>query len=176
MQQTSSSTAIAAGVGSERVAVRRARTWPRVLAAGAVAGALDLAYAFTVWGLRDVPPTVILMSIASGLYGRAAYAGGLPMAGLGALLHFMMTTIMAAVFARLAVAAPLLARRPVAAGAGYGVVILLTMKYVVVPLSRAVVGKNESLALMIGGLAAHVLLVGIPIALITTRGRRVWRH
>ena len=176
MQQTRNSAAIAASVGPSLGADRRARMLRRILVAGAVAGALDLTYAFTVWWLKDVPPTVILMSVASGLFGRAAFAGGLPMAALGAALHFMMTTIMAAVFAQAATMVPLLARRPFLTGAGYGVVIWLTMKYIVVPLSAAAGGGGGSLIQMLGNLTAHVLLVGVPIALITTRGRSFWRR
>ena len=45
---------------------------------GLVAGALDIAYAITYWGLtRQVPAQRILHSVASGLVGRdAALAGG----------------------------------------------------------------------------------------------------
>jgi hypothetical protein len=176
MQQTTNSAAIPAATESGLGADRRARILRRILAAGAVAGALDLAYAFTIWGFRDVPPTVILMSIASGLFGRAAFAGGVPMAALGAALHFMMTTIMAAVFARAATAMPLLARRPIVAGVGYGVGIYIVMNYVVVPLSRAASGGDQPLVMMISGIAVHMLFVGVPIALITTRGRFIWRR
>lgn len=175
MQQTTNSAAIPASTGSSLGADRRARMMRRILVAGAVAGALDIAYAFTIWGFRDVPPTVILMSIASGLFGRAAFAGGVPMAALGAALHFMMTTIMAAVFARAATAVPLLARRPIVAGAGYGVGIYIVMNYIVVPLSRAAPGGDQPLEVMISGIAVHMLFVGVPIALITTRGRSIWR-
>jgi hypothetical protein len=176
MQQTSSSTGISASAGSSLGADRRARILRRIIVAGAVAGALDLTYALGIWWLHDVPPTVILMAIASGLFGRAAFAGGLPMAAAGAALHFMMTTIMAAVYARAAAAVQLLARRPILAGAAYGFGIYIVMNYVVVPLSRAAPGGDEPLTLVIGGIAAHVLLVGIPIALITTRGRFIWRR
>lgn len=174
MQQTTNSAAIPPHAASRLGADRRARIVRRILVAGAVAGALDIAYAFTIWGFKDVPPTAILMAIASGLFGRAAFAGGLPMAAAGAALHFMMTTIMAAVFARAATAVPLLARRPIVAGAGYGVGIYIVMNYVVVPLSRAAPGGDQPLAFLISGIAVHMLLVGVPIALITTRGRFIW--
>ena len=176
MQQTTNAPAIPAPTASSLGAERRADILRRILLAGAVAGALDIAYAFTIWGGRDVPPTVILMSIASGLFGRAAFAGGLPMAALGAALHFMMTTIMAAIFVRASAAMPLLARRPVAAGAAYGIGIYIVMNYVVVPLSRAAPGGGQPLIFMISGIAVHMFFVGVPIALITTRGRYFWRR
>lgn len=176
MQQTTNSAAIPASTGAGLGAERRAHMLRRILLAGAVAGALDIAYAFAVWWLQDVPPTIILMAIASGLFGTAAFAGGLPMAALGAALHFTMTTIMAAVFARASTAMPWLARRPVVAGAAYGVGIYIVMNYVVVPLSRAAPGGDQPLWLMVSGIVVHMLLVGVPIALITTRGRRFWRR
>ena len=176
MQQTTTTAAMAALDSAGLGAGRRARILRRVLVAGAVAGALDIIYAFTVWWLKDVPPTIILQSIASGLFGRAAFAGGMPMVVLGAFLHFMMTIIMAAVFAGAAGQVSTLARRPIIWGAAYGVGIWLTMRYIVVPLSLAAGGGGGSLLQMLGNLGAHILLVGIPIALITTRGRRFWRR
>jgi len=43
-----------------------------IVIAGLVAGALDITYAFIIWGLRGVSPIRIGQSIASGLLGREA--------------------------------------------------------------------------------------------------------
>ena len=65
-----------------------------IVIAGLVAGALDIAYAFIIWGLRGVTPLRIGKSIAAGLVGRdAAVAGGAAMGLFGLLLHFVMATI-----------------------------------------------------------------------------------
>ena len=60
-----------------------------IVIAGLVAGALDITYAFIIWGLRGVSPIRIGQSVASGLIGREAAVGGGTATGmLGLLLHF----------------------------------------------------------------------------------------
>lgn len=135
---------------------------------GIAAGVLDIVYAFTVYGLRGVGPLTILQSIASGLLGREAFRGGEATAALGAALHFGMTTAMAAVFVMVSLAWPGLRARAVQWGMIYGGAIFLVMNYVVVPLSRAN-GTGPPPELYAAGFVVHVLLVGLPIALIARR-------
>ena len=135
------------------------------LVGGLAAGALDILYAFTLYGLRGVPPERILQSVASGLLGRAAYAGGLWTASLGAVLHGAIAIVMAATYAVASLRFPVLREQALACGAAYGLVLFFAMNYVVVPLSLAVPrGPPPSPAWELG-LAAHIALVGIPIAL-----------
>ena len=47
-----------------------------IVVGGIAAGALDIVYAFTVYGVRGVAPLTILQSIASGVLGREAFRGG----------------------------------------------------------------------------------------------------
>ena len=47
-----------------------------ILLGGAIAGALDLLFATTFAGFNGVAPTRVLQTIASGLLGNAAFAGG----------------------------------------------------------------------------------------------------
>lgn len=142
-----------------------------VIGAGAVAGALDLAFAITVWGLKGVPAKMIPTSIASGLLGPDAFKLGTPAVVAGTGLHFGMTITMAAIYAIAAGRWPALARNPVRAGIGYGAAIYAVMNAVVVPLSRAPL-KPPPVPVALGDLAAHMLLVGLPIALIVGRGLR----
>jgi uncharacterized membrane protein YagU involved in acid resistance len=145
--------------------VARSPQHHRVVLGGLVAGALDIVYACTFWAIRaDVPPRRILQSIAAGLLGPASFQGGTATAALGLALHFLIAISMAAAYALAAVRWPVLALRPVACGALYGLVLYATMNLVVVPLSAAAPGPRDPL--WIGStIAAHVVLVGIPIAL-----------
>lgn len=135
------------------------------LIGGLAAGALDLIYAFSAYGLRGVPPYRILQSIASGLLGQSAYAGGAWSAVLGGMLHFLMTFAMAAAFAVASLRWPVLREQPLLSGAAYGLALFVVMNHVVVPLSAAVPKGPPPAPLYALGLAAHILLVGIPIAL-----------
>ena len=69
-----------------------------ILAGGGIAGALDIAYAITFAAFRDMPPTQLLQLVASGLFGSAAYGGGVPVAMLGLILHFLISFAAAAIF------------------------------------------------------------------------------
>ena len=106
-----------------------------VVLGGAAAGALDIAYAIVFWWFRNrVPPVRILQSVAAGLLGRPAYAGGLPTAILGLALHFLIALCAAAVFSLAAGSWPLLRRRPLASGAVYGLLVWVVARRG--PLSR----------------------------------------
>lgn len=133
----------------------------RVLGAAAVAGTLDLMLACALWYPKGVPPKAIFQSIASGLLGADAFAGGWGVALLGIGLHFAIMLIIAAIYAALVPA--WLQARPLLAGALLGVVIWMGMNLVVVPLSAAPLSLPP---FWIGAadLAGHLFLVGMPIA------------
>lgn len=136
-----------------------------IVVGGIVAGALDIVYAFTVYGVQGVAPLTILQSIASGVLGREAFRGGVETGALGAALHFFMTGVMAGVFVFASLALPWLRKRAVQWGMIYGGAIFLVMNFVVVPLSRAN-GALPPVEFYAAGFVVHVLLVGLPIALI----------
>jgi hypothetical protein len=143
-----------------------------VLAGGLAAGTLDIVYACTFWALkRDVPAERILQSVAAGLLGDASFEGGAGTAALGLGLHFLIATSMSVVYYLAARRRPLLWRRPVPCGAGYGLLLYAVMNYIVVPLSAAGRGSNDPLWISLS-VAVYALLIGIPIALFARRAVR----
>lgn len=133
-----------------------------ILWGGLAAGVGDSILALLLY---RVAPTLIYQSIASGLLGREAYRGGFATAALGMFLHFFIATVWAALFVGLSLRQPVLARRTLASGLAFGIVVYLFMKYVVLPLSAVVrLTPFEPLA-MVG----HALLVGLPIAFFARR-------
>ena len=145
-----------------------------IVIAGLVAGALDITYAFIIWGLRGVTPIRIGQSIASGLLGREAAVGGGTATGLfGLLLHFTMATIIAAIYYFAARNIRLLVDRAVPFGIAYGLVTYGVMNYVVLPLSAiGSVGDSGPAYIRITGVLVHMFLIGLPIALITRKDLR----
>jgi uncharacterized membrane protein YagU involved in acid resistance len=142
----------------------------RVLAAGLVAGTLDIVFACVFWAVKsDVPAMRIFQSVAAGLLGRASFEGGGATAALGLALHYLIALSISLVYYLAAQRWPFLWRQPVLCGAAYGLLVYGIMNYLVVPLSAAGPGSKDPVwvALMI---VAHVLLIGIPIALLTRRG------
>ena len=70
-----------------------------ILLATAVAGTLDITDACVYYGVtKGVAPERIFQSVASGLLGKAAYAGGATTVALGLFLHFAIMAAMAAVY------------------------------------------------------------------------------
>lgn len=141
----------------------------RVLKAGLVAGTLDFVFAMTLWASQGVPITAIPKSVASELMGPDAFAGGTEIVALGTSLHLGLTIAMAATYAAAAPAA--LASRPYLAGPLYGALVWLAMNKIVVPLSAAPV-KPPPVGIAAIDLLGHVLLVGLPIALMLRPRRR----
>ncbi len=133
-------------------------------------GTLDIVFALVFYGARGVRPAAIFQSIASGLLGRPSYQGGLPTALLGGLLQYVISYGIVAVYWLASRVLTLLRLHPVVCGGLYGVAVYFVMTRVVVPLSAAAVGPpaTRGVALIVP-LLAHVLLVGIPAALMVRR-------
>jgi hypothetical protein len=138
-----------------------------ILLATAVAGTLDITDACVYWAVtKGVAPERIFQSVASGLLGKAAFKGGAQTAALGLTLHFAIMAVMVTVYALASLRLPILTRKPVLMGVGYGLATYAVMNYVVLPLSQAGHGGAFKLPVFINGVLAHVLFVGLPIALI----------
>jgi len=134
--------------------------WKATLAGGLAAGAIDIVYAFVHWA--HLGPVRILQSIAAGLLGADAFAGGMATAALGGVLHVAMAIAMAAIFVSAARRSALLRRHLLAAGLAYGAVIYFGMRLVVIPLSRV---PNPVFRFELSEFLGHLLGVGLLIAL-----------
>jgi hypothetical protein len=132
---------------------------------GLTAGVLDIAAATAVYG---VGLQRILQSVASGLLGRDAFAGGWGTAALGAGFQLLIATTAAASYVLASRRLAALVRRPLVYGPLFGIAVYFFMQHVVVPLSAARQGSFswEGLA---KGIAIHILFVGLPIALCARR-------
>jgi hypothetical protein len=142
-----------------------------------VAGTFDIAYACLFWAVkRGVPPVRIFQSVAAGLLGEASFEGGQRTAALGLGLHYFIALSMSGTYYLVARRWPLLWRRPLLCGAGYGLLLYAVMNYVVVPLSAAGGGGPKDPVWIALSVAVHALLIGVPIALFVraaaSRGHR----
>jgi hypothetical protein len=140
--------------------------WQRALGLGTLAvGVLDILDAIVFFGLRGAPPIRILQSIAAGVLGRAAFAGGWRTAALGLALHFFIAFVVVLVFMLAARRVRALSRAPVAFGLLYGLAVYVVMTFVVVPASAAGPGPGPSGAVLMNGVLIHMLGVGLPASL-----------
>jgi hypothetical protein len=142
-----------------------------IILSGALAGALDIAFAFVFYGLAGASPVHILQVIASGVLGRGSFQLGGTSAALGAFFHFFIAIAAAAVYYIVSRRLSLLTRRPFLSGAIFGVAMYVAMHFVVLPLSR--IGFHwVPLPALVGELCSHVFLFGMVIAFGLSRAQR----
>ncbi len=111
----------------------------------------------------------VFQTVAGGVIGiKAARAGGVPAYVLGVCLHFLIAVCWAALFWAASRKRPLLVKAAVPAGLLYGLVVYYGMNCVVLPLS-ALQTPLKLPPLISWPAAAHLLLVGPPIALAARR-------
>jgi hypothetical protein len=133
-----------------------------------IAGTLDISDAFIFYGLRGIDPHRILQGIAAGVLGHSAFTHGTRSVLLGLFLHFFIATTAAAIYIVASRRFPL-SRHPFLWGSLYGIVVYLVMNYVVIPLSKIGPRPTPPLIPLINGVAALILFIGIPTALIARR-------
>lgn len=145
---------------------RRPSALQTIVLGGAAVAVLDIANAIIFWHLyRGTPPRVILQSVAAGIYGRSSFSGGMATASIGALLHCVIAFSVAATYYLAALRLPVLYRRPLVCGMAYGALVYLVMNRIVIPLSNANQGAFNP-AWFAANFGGHLLLVGLPVALI----------
>jgi hypothetical protein len=152
------------------VTISRTPRWYCPVALGALlCGSFDLIFAFVYYGLKfHAKPEGILRSIAAGWLGGPASKVGLWPVWLGGISHSLIATAVAGTFWLAARQWPMLLRRATFVGLVYGGAVYCLMNWVVVPLSaspmRAGFPKIDWIAF-----TAHLVLVGLPVALVTSR-------
>lgn len=144
-----------------------------IVAGGGIAATFDIIYAIAYSWLRaNVPPIVIMQSVASGLLGQRAYEGGAATALLGLCLHYAMGLIIAAIFWFASLRLRFMTERAVLAGLLYGVCVYFVMNFVVLPLSAFPTPITHTPTRMAINIVAHMILFGLPIALATRAASR----
>ncbi len=138
-----------------------------IAVATAVSGTLDIVFAMilTVFFGREIGN--MLRYVGSGPFPQATDMGASG-AILGLLVHFALMAIMAAVYVLAAGRIPALIEKPIQWGVLYGLATYVVMNWFVVPM-RFDTPLPPSPLSMATQLFAHIVLVGIPIALIASR-------
>ncbi|WP_343519918.1 hypothetical protein [Sphingomonas sp.] len=141
-------------------------TATRIVMATLVAGTLDILAAIGLTLAFGRKVEAMLRYVASGPFPDAKNWGATG-AAAGLAVHFVLMAIMAAIFVLAADRMPQLKEKPILWGVIYGLVTYVAMNLVVVPLRF---GTFPVSAMGIATqLFCHIVLVGIPIALIARR-------
>lgn len=135
--------------------------------ATAISGTLDILFAMilTVAFGRQIPN--MLRYVASGPF-PAAIGMGTAGAILGLVVHFALMAIMATGLMLLVRWKPERLETPLHTGVAYGVLTYFVMNWAVVPLRFHTPLPPKALSIVTQGFA-HIVLVGIPMALIAAR-------
>ena len=135
--------------------------------ATAVSGTLDILFAMilTVFFGREIGN--MLRYVGSGPFPQATDMGASG-AILGLLVHFALMAIMASVYVLAARQMPALVQKPIQWGVLYGLATYVVMNWLVVPIRFGTPLPPSPLS-MATQLFAHIVLVGIPMALIASR-------
>ncbi|HSX54650.1 MAG TPA: hypothetical protein VLG14_05065 [Sphingomonas sp.] len=141
-------------------------TTKRIAAATLVAGTLDILAAIGMTLAYGRKVDAMLRYVASGPFPDAKQ-WGTNGAALGLAVHFALMAIMAAIFVLAADRMPRLKAQPIYWGVVYGLITYVVMNLLIVPLRFGTFPVNPI------GIASqllfHILLVGVPIALIARR-------
>ncbi len=134
-----------------------------------VAGTIDILFAAILSSVFGRGPAAMLRGVASGPLPDAVEWGAAG-AALGLITHFTLMFIMVTAFVVAVQQRPTLLDKPLQAGAVYGLITYVAMNLIIVPLRFGNWPPTpRSVATQ---LFAHIVLVGIPIALIVARKLR----
>lgn len=139
-----------------------------ILYATLVVGVLDATDGVVFLGLHGQHPIQVLQYIASSLLGAHSFASGAASAGLGLVLHFAVSLVVATIYILASQKVAVLRWQWVPSGLLYGAAVWIVMNLVVLPLT-AVVHSPITPAAAVNGVMGHALFVGLPSAFFATK-------
>jgi hypothetical protein len=141
-----------------------------IFLAGLVAGTLDITAACTQYYINTGKgPGNVLRYVASGVFGKKAFTGGVPMAAWGLLFHYIIAFGLTIFFFWLFPKVKLLSKNIIVTGLLYGIFAWVVMVLIIVPLSNTPPPapfdfRKAAIAILI-----LMFCIGLPIALIIGR-------
>jgi uncharacterized membrane protein YagU involved in acid resistance len=140
-----------------------------ILISGIVAGTLDAIAGVIVYFIWfKFNPFQVLQFIASGVHGPSAINSGIPMIFAGMIYHYFIAFVVAAIYYFAYPKISLLREYKIIAGLIFGLGIWLIMNLIILPNSNIPKTPFDG-GLATAGIIWHMLLVGLPIALITAK-------
>ena len=147
--------------------MKRSRALPTIASAGLIAGILDITSAFVIVGIKGSGSIRMLQGIASGLLGQRSFEGEMATAGLGLAIHFLIAFTAAVVFYAASRKFSSLTQHAVVSGLLYGIAVYIFMYWIVVPLAFPT--ARHSMSRDVTAVIIHIVLIGLPIALLVRR-------
>jgi uncharacterized membrane protein YagU involved in acid resistance len=140
-----------------------------ILWSGLIAGLLDsLAGVIVYYIWFDLNPLQVLQFIASGIYGPTAINGGVFYIIIGLFFHFVIAYTVAIIYFYAFPKIKLLSQYKVVSGLVFGIGIWVVMNLLILPYTNIPKSPFDA-GLAIVGIIWHMVLVGLPIAIITSK-------
>ena len=124
---------------------------------------LDATDGVVFLGLHGRNPIQVLQYIASSLLGSRSFSDGLASAGLGLVLHFAVSLVVATIYILGSRRIAVLRTQWALLGLLFGAAVWVVMNLMVLPLT-AVAPNPITTAALINGVIGHALFVGLPSA------------
>jgi hypothetical protein len=140
-----------------------------ILIAGFLTGLLDATAAMVQAGINDISPERVWKYVASGAIGSSAFTGGAGVVVLGLFCHFTIAFIFTVTFFFLYPFIRPFAPHIIITGILWGIVVWLTMHFVVTPLSSIPPRKPFDFVKALPQIGIHMFCVGLPMALVIHR-------
>jgi hypothetical protein len=137
----------------------------KIIKAGAIAGTLDILAAFTYYYLKTGQTNFfnVLKFIASGLYGKEAFAGGAEMILAGLAIHYLIAFSFTIFFFVVFPYIKIMSRSIILTAVLYGIFVWTIMNIIVVPMSNI-----ASRPLTIEGILINAMIlvacIGLPLS------------
>lgn len=140
--------------------------WITVLKAGLLVGALDILSALLYYYIRTQKnPLNVFTFIASGVFGKKAFAAGSSMLIWGAVFHFIIALSFTLLFFLVYPVLIKFLKSKVLFGILYGVFIWVVMNLLVLPLTNAPALSMSAKQIIIGSLIL-ITMIGLPLSFI----------
>jgi uncharacterized membrane protein YagU involved in acid resistance len=140
-----------------------------ILWSGLVAGVLDALAGVVVYYIWfGFNPLQVLQFIASGIYGPSAINGGVFTIIAGLFFHFVIAYTVAIIYFYAYPKISILGKNSIVSGLVYGLGIWLMMNLIILPQTNIPKSAFDA-GLAVAGIIWHMLLVGLPIAIITKK-------
>jgi hypothetical protein len=141
-----------------------------VVITGLVAGTLDAIGAIVHAHLaHNVLPMAVFRFVASGFFGKEAFAGGIPMAIYGIIFHYLIATSWTLFFFLIYPRVAILARNKYITGLTYGIFVWLVMNVIVLPLTNIPHGGGIKFPGALIGMGILMIAIGLPISIFVSK-------
>lgn len=145
------------------------KNFQTILISTLLVAVLDILAASIVFNLWfKMTPIQVFQFIASSVYGQEAFDGSISKILAGMVIHLITSFIIAAVYFYGYPKIRLLSKSPIASGCIYGFGFWVIMNLLIIP-NTHIAPSPFNIGLALTSIAWHMILVGLPAAIITAK-------